>query len=157
MSKEYLYEQCIMEAGAKLKKRGVERPEEKASNMCKMWLEQAEVTEKTFADEAGSIEEKRKQFYTYRNCFLKKFMLEHVYCIYELIKRQTQTLPQRLALHRLVSHIFLSHRPLHRIEICHTGLRPSRSSCNSYSSTASHFSFLFRRRLLMICSDKFLH
>jgi hypothetical protein len=62
MSKEYLYEQCIIDVGAKLKKRGTKRPEEKASNMCKMWLEEIEITEKTFAGNAGSLKEKRKQF-----------------------------------------------------------------------------------------------
>ena len=62
MSKQYLYEQCIMEVGAKLKKRGTKKPEEKASNMCKMWLEEIEITEKTFAGEVGSLKEKRKQF-----------------------------------------------------------------------------------------------
>ena len=51
-----------MEVGAKLKKRGTKKPEERASNMCKMWLEEVEITEKTFAGDAGSLEEKRKQF-----------------------------------------------------------------------------------------------
>ena len=55
MSKEYLYEQCIIEVGTKLKKRGMKKPEEKASNMCKMWLEEIEITEKTFAGDAGSL------------------------------------------------------------------------------------------------------
>jgi len=63
MSKEnYLYEECIMDIGPKLKKRGSKNPEKLAASMCKMWLKEAEISEKTFAGTVGTLKETKKQF-----------------------------------------------------------------------------------------------